>query len=85
VLRILAVVALLAFTVYCVVDVARTDREQVRHLPKLAWVTLAVLFTPAGGIAWLVAGRPRGQVGRGGGTGRGPRGPDDDPDFLRGI
>jgi len=85
VLRFLLVIALLAFTAYCVVDVVRTDRERIRRLPKLAWVTLALLFTPAGGIAWLVAGRPRGLKERGGGQSRGPRGPDDDPDFLRGI
>ncbi|CAN5347767.1 PLD nuclease N-terminal domain-containing protein [soil metagenome] len=83
-LRILAVVALLAFTVYCVVDVVRTDQDKVRNLPKMAWVVVALLFTPAGGVAWLVAGRPKGLSGRGGGT-RGPKGPDDDPDFLRGI
>lgn len=84
-LRLLLVIALLVFTVYCVVDVVRTDGERIRHLPKLAWVTLTLLFTPAGGIAWLIAGRPRGLLERGGGQPRGPRGPDDDPDFLRGI
>ena len=84
-LRISIAIALLAFTAYCVVDVLRTDRDSIRHLPKLAWVTLALLFTPFGGIAWLLAGRPRGLMERGGGQTRGPRGPDDDPDFLRGI
>ncbi|MGB7449683.1 MAG: PLDc N-terminal domain-containing protein [Ornithinimicrobium sp.] len=84
-LRFLVAIALLAFTVYCVVDVLRTDGERIRHLPKFAWVTLTLLFTPAGGIAWLIAGRPKGLLERGGGQQRGPRGPDDDPDFLRGI
>ncbi len=84
-LRILLAVAVLAFTVYCVVDVIRTDDDKVRNLPKLAWVVMALLFTPAGGIAWLFAGRPKGTTERGGGPRRGPLGPDDDPDFLRGI
>ncbi|MGB3827994.1 MAG: PLD nuclease N-terminal domain-containing protein [Ornithinimicrobium sp.] len=84
-LRILLAIAVLAFTVYCVVDVVRTDRDKVRNLPKFAWVVMALLFTPAGGIAWLIAGRPKGLNERGGGSQRGPRGPDDDPDFLRGI
>ncbi|MGB5951730.1 MAG: PLD nuclease N-terminal domain-containing protein [Ornithinimicrobium sp.] len=85
VLRILAAIALLAFTIYCVIDVVRTDKDNVRNLPKLAWVVMALLFTPAGGIAWLLAGRPKGLNERGGGGNRGPKGPDDDPDFLRGI
>ncbi|HKJ10760.1 MAG TPA: PLDc N-terminal domain-containing protein [Ornithinimicrobium sp.] len=84
-IRFLVAIALLAFTVYCVVDVVRTDKERVRHLPKLAWVTVTMLFTPFGGLAWLFAGRPGGLRQRGGGQPRGPRGPDDDPDFLRGI
>ncbi|MGC1207404.1 MAG: PLD nuclease N-terminal domain-containing protein [Ornithinimicrobium sp.] len=84
-LRILLAIALLAFTVYCVVDVIRTDNDKVRNLPKLAWVVMALLFTPAGGIAWLIAGRPKGLTERGGNSPRGPLGPDDDPDFLRGI
>ena len=86
-LRILAVIALLAFTVYCVTDVVRTDGDKVRRLPKAGWVLLALVFTPLGGIAWLLAGRPKGLSGRDGGGGgpRGPKGPDDDPDFLRGI
>ncbi len=83
-LRILLAIALLAFTVYCVVDVVRTEDDKVRNLPKLAWVVMALLFTPAGGLAWIFAGRPKGRR-EGGGPQLGPRGPDDDPDFLRGI
>ncbi len=84
-LRILAAIVLLAFTVYCVIDVLRTDGDKVRNLPKFAWVVLALIFTPVGGIGWLLAGRPKGMRELGGGGPRGPKGPDDDPDFLRGI
>lgn len=85
-LRLLIPVLLIAFTVYCVVDVVKTEDGQVQHLPKVLWLVLALLFTPVGGIAWLLAGRERGSLGRGGTTRPlGPRGPDDDPDFLRGI
>ncbi|MFC5380824.1 PLDc N-terminal domain-containing protein [Aquipuribacter nitratireducens] len=79
----------LAFTVYCLVDVVRSDDSDVRGLPKLVWVLLVLLFPLAGGVAWLIAGRPR--RSRLPGTGRlgrpAPRvlGPDDDPDFLRGL
>ena len=39
-LRVIAAVALLAFTVYCVVDVVQTEEDRVRGLPKLMWVCL---------------------------------------------
>lgn len=58
-LRVLLTLALLGFTVYAVVDCIQTEDERVRNLPKLAWVVIVLLFTPAGGIAWLLAGRPR--------------------------
>lgn len=103
-LRVLLALAVLAFTVYTVVDCIQTEDERVRNLPKIAWVVLILLFTPAGGIAWLFAGRPADSQGGGpfgrlpfgpqdrlgpsGGPQRGPRrplGPDDDPDFLKGL
>ncbi|WP_336922061.1 PLDc N-terminal domain-containing protein [Aquipuribacter sp. SD81] len=80
---------LLAFTIYCLIDVIRSEDSDVRGLPKLVWVLLVLLFPLAGGVAWFVAGRPR--ASRLPGTERlgrpRPRvlGPDDDPDFLRGL
>lgn len=82
-LRILLAVALFAFTVYCVVDAVKSDRDEVRKLPKWLWVFLTLITTPLGGIAWLTLGRPHRSDGSGGR--RGPVGPDDDPDFLRGL
>lgn len=85
-LRVVAAVAVLAFTVYCVVDIVQTEEDRVRGLPKLVWLVVALLVPLAGGISWLIAGRPRGILQpRPKPRPRGPRGPDDDPDFLRGI
>ena len=91
-LRVVIVVALLAFVVFCVVDAVQTRREEVRGLPKPLWVLVCVLLPVVGGLAWLVAGRPRSILDiifgdRGGRSGRprGPLGPDDDPDFLRDL
>ncbi|HLS44463.1 MAG TPA: PLDc N-terminal domain-containing protein [Ornithinicoccus sp.] len=85
-LRVVLSIAVLAFTVYCVVDVVQTDEDRVRGLPKLVWLVVALLVPLAGGISWLIAGRPRGILQpRQQPRPRGPRGPDDDPDFLRGI
>lgn len=86
-LRVLAFLAILVFTIYCVVDAAKSEEDKVRSLPKMLWVLITLLFPLAGGIAWLIAGRPRGVLDRRGGPPRprGPLGPDDDPDFLRGL
>lgn len=84
--RVVLAIALLAFTVYCVVDIVQTEDDRVRGLPKLVWLAVALLVPLAGGLSWLIAGRPRGILQpRERPRPRGPRGPDDDPDFLRGI
>lgn len=84
--RVVLFVALLAFTVYCVVDVLQSEENKVRGLPKLVWLAVALLVPLAGGISWLIAGRPRGMLQpRSRPRPGGPRGPDDDTDFLRGI
>jgi hypothetical protein len=84
-LRVLPLVLAVALTIYAAVDCIQTDEQRVRNLPKLVWVFLILLFWVAGPIAWFLAGRPRPQ--RSGPTRRPPtpRGPDDDPDFLRNL
>ena len=85
--RVLLGLAVLAITIYAVIDAIQTDDAQVKHLPKLIWILLILLFAPVGPIAWFFAGRQRGQLnGRWGPTyPSAPRGPDDDPDFLRNL
>ncbi|GGK58560.1 PLDc N-terminal domain-containing protein [Ornithinimicrobium pekingense] len=89
--RVIAAVALLAFTIYCVVDAVQTDDSDVRGLPKPLWLVMILLFPMVGGVAWLIAGRPTSILEtllgprRRGGPPRGPIGPDDDPDFLKGL
>jgi len=85
--RLLLGLALIAVTIYAVIDAIQTEDTKVKHLPKLIWILLILVFAPIGGIAWLVAGRERGpQSGRPGPRyPSAPRGPDDDPDFLRNL
>jgi hypothetical protein len=85
--RVLLVLAMLAMTIYAVIDAIQTEDDRVQHLPKLIWIVLILLFSPIGAIAWFFAGRQRGpQTGRRGpGYPSAPRGPDDDPDFLRNL
>jgi hypothetical protein len=83
--RVLLGLLVLGMTIYAVIDAIQTEDAQVQHLPKLMWILLILLFAPIGPIAWFVVGRQRGpQNGR---PSRNypsaPRGPDDDPDFLR--
>lgn len=56
---------MLALDIFCVIDLIQTREDEVRNLPKIAWLFLILIFTPIGSIAWLVAGRPeRGSTGR---------------------
>ena len=90
-LRVLLPILVVAFTIYCVVDTVQTEDEKVRGLPKALWIVMILLFPVVGGSAWLIAGRPvsiletllgprRPKTGP-----HGPLGPDDDPDFLKGL
>ena len=45
----------IGFDGYCLADIARSG--QVRYLPKWAWALICLAQTPAGGIAYLCAGR----------------------------
>jgi hypothetical protein len=87
-LRLIPWLVVLGLTIYALVDCAQTPENAVRSLPKLVWAFLILLFPLVGSISWLVAGRPerpgRQQPPRRGPSHpRAPRGPDDDPDFLR--
>jgi hypothetical protein len=86
VLRVVLIAIVVFATIYALVDCVQTDRRLVRVMPKPAWL-LAILVPVVGPLSWFLAGRAatRGGPTRGTGGGRpsGPRGPDDDPDFLR--
>jgi hypothetical protein len=51
------IVILVAFQVYCLLDLYRAD--QVRQFPKWVWVIICFISVPLGGIAYLVFGRER--------------------------
>ena len=50
-------VVLLAFVVYCWVNLARA--EQVRYLPKWLWAIVCLISIPLGGILYLAFGKAR--------------------------
>lgn len=45
----------IGFDGYCLADIARSS--EVRYLPKWGWALVCLAQTPAGGIAYLCAGR----------------------------
>lgn len=77
---VIAVIITLALMIFSIIDCSRTSEAQIRSLPKWAWLVI-IIFVPAiGSIAWIVAGRPKGNGRRG--RKRKIIPPDDNPDFL---
>ncbi|MCW2800289.1 MAG: hypothetical protein JWQ70_1761 [Aeromicrobium sp.] len=80
----------IALFVYAVFDLIATPSTRVRYLPKLVWFVV-LLFAPIGPLLWLYFGRMRQTSpppSKGDGVWTpppGPRGPDDDPDYLRNL
>lgn len=79
--------ALLAFWLFSLFDVITAPEEEVRNVPKALWILIVVLIPLLGGAIWMLRGRPKvvrdpWPVPPGPGM---PKGPDDDPDFLRDL
>ncbi|MFG2298842.1 PLDc N-terminal domain-containing protein [Streptomyces sp. NPDC048603] len=87
-LRYLPFLLIIALTIYAFIDCLNTPEEEVKHLPKVVWVIIILLFSIVGPVVWLFAGKKR--VASGGGAGR-SRGrtqwvaPDDNPEFLKSL
>ncbi|GAA1586141.1 PLD nuclease N-terminal domain-containing protein [Streptomyces globosus] len=84
-LRYLPFLLIIALTIYAFIDCLNTPEEEVKHLPKVVWVMIILLFSIVGPIVWLAAGRKRAAAG--GGRPRRAQwvAPDDNPDFLRSL
>lgn len=82
----IAIVAVVLL-VYAFFDLLATPRGEVRGLPKPAWFVV-ILLPFVGPLTWLFLGtqQRKGRPPRASGYGGPPtRGPDDDPDYLRGL
>ncbi|MEU1491550.1 PLD nuclease N-terminal domain-containing protein [Streptomyces sp. NPDC005775] len=81
-LRALIFLLPLALTIYAFIDCLNTPEDEAKHLPKVAWVFIILLFWIVGPIVWLAAGKVRqGPAGRR----QGWVAPDDNPDFLKSL
>ncbi|MFD3546184.1 PLD nuclease N-terminal domain-containing protein [Streptomyces sp. NPDC058655] len=89
-LRLLPLLLILALTIYTFIDCLNTPEAEVKHLPKVVWVIIILLFSIVGPVVWLFAGKKRTAVAGGGfGGGRARRAqwvaPDDNPEFLKSL
>ena len=85
-MRFLVALAVIAITVYSVIDCVRAEDRQRRGLPAWLWVTVIIVLPGVGALVWLLVSRtapdprPRGYT-----RPSRPVAPDDDPDFLAGL
>ena len=72
-------VAIVALTIYALVDLFVTGRSRLRAFPLPVWVGIIVVLPVIGPVLWLVIGKnkpPQTTI---------PFAPDDDPRFLGGL
>ncbi|WP_329279869.1 PLD nuclease N-terminal domain-containing protein [Streptomyces sp. NBC_00691] len=82
-LRALMFILPLALLIYAFIDCLNTPEDEVRHLPKVIWVIVILLFPIVGSVGWIFAGKERHRTVRGGSGGW--IAPDDNPDFLKSL
>ncbi|MDO5729352.1 MAG: PLD nuclease N-terminal domain-containing protein [Actinomycetaceae bacterium] len=65
--RVVLLVLSFAITIYAMADCIRTPSEELpARLPKALWLLIVLLFTPIGGIAWIIISRVTQAEARGG-------------------
>ncbi|PZH19120.1 hypothetical protein C1I97_03045 [Streptomyces sp. NTH33] len=91
-LRVLTILVPLALTIFAFIDCLNTPEDEVRHLPKVAWVFIILLFPIVGSIVWLAAGKDRQLAANGRTPSEWHRNhrtqyvaPDDNPEFLKSL
>ncbi|MFF4247508.1 PLD nuclease N-terminal domain-containing protein [Streptomyces sp. NPDC001822] len=91
-LRALIYLLPLALTIYAFIDCLNTPEDEAKHLPKVAWIFIILLFWIVGPIVWLAAGKLRTPPTGGRTPSEWHRShrttwvaPDDNPDFLKSL
>lgn len=85
--------AQITLAVFALIGCLSAENEDIRALPRVAWILIILLFPLVGSIAWFAAGRPvqahsrpgTWQMGGGFPKSQRPVAPDDDPEFLRSL
>jgi hypothetical protein len=58
----LLLVALVLLWLWALYDVITVEPSQARHLPKILWIIVVIIFippAPLGAVLWVLLGRPR--------------------------
>ncbi|AAT89557.1 hypothetical protein ATY41_01200 [Leifsonia xyli subsp. xyli] len=57
----MAVISLLVFALFLValIDIILRTGDQIRHLPKVAWIVIVILLPLIGSVLWFALGRER--------------------------
>lgn len=71
--------AVIAFTIYALVDLFMTQNPRVRAFPKPVWIAVVVALPILGPLLWLFVGKTSGRSRK---KNVGGQAPDDDPRFL---
>lgn len=79
---VIGAVAVVAFTIYALVDLFMTTAPRVRAFPKPLWIAVIVALPVLGPILWLLIGKARGTPKAARIVGNAP---DDNPTFLSSI
>lgn len=79
---VIGAVAVVAFTIYALVDLFMTHAPRVRAFPKPLWIAVIVVLPVLGPILWLLIGKARGKPKATRTVGNAP---DDNPTFLSSI
>lgn len=70
--RVILVVLTVAVTIFALADCARTPSDQLpAKIPKPLWLLLILVFTPIGGLGWILVSRVMQAEARGGQLNRG--------------
>ncbi|GAA1152530.1 hypothetical protein F4556_004120 [Kitasatospora gansuensis] len=87
-LRILPPLLLLALWIWAFIDCLTTPEQEVKHMPKVIWVIVVLLFPLVGSIAWLAIGKRRDGLASARSASRSAGrqvAPDDNPEFLASL
>ncbi|MER7624328.1 PLD nuclease N-terminal domain-containing protein [Streptomyces sp. NPDC126503] len=80
-LRALMFILPLALLIYAFIDCLNTPEDETKHLPKVIWVIVILLFPVVGSVGWIATGKQRRpRPARGGWVA-----PDDNPEFLNSL
>lgn len=79
---VIGAVAVVAFTIYALVDLFMTHAPRVRAFPKPLWIAVIVALPVLGPVLWLLIGKARGKPRATRTLGNAP---DDNPTFLSSI